>query len=404
MQIPFFRVSISEDEVAEVVDSLQSGWITTGPKVKRFEAAFAEIIGVEHAVALNSCTAALHLALEAIGLKRGDLVIVPTMTFAATAEVVRYFDAIPVFVDCNDDFNMDPIRIKDAVEKICDNKPVAGLKPPYGQIKALIPMHYGGYCCDMKSINRIAGDCNIDVIEDTAHALISYYRTDENEKWEHAGKFGKIGCFSFYANKCITTGEGGMAVTDDPDLAARMRMMSLHGMSRDAWKRYTDQGSWYYEIAAPGFKYNMTDIAAALGIHQLEKADMFRQQRKKIAERYNSVFAENPALQIPCGDSPSCKHSWHLYSLRLNLDRLKIDRSRFIEELKSKGIGCSVHWMPLHIHPYYRLQYGYGEGIFPAAESLWLRQISLPIYPSMTEEEIDYVIETVEEVSKRFGK
>ena len=404
MNIPFFRVFISDDEIAEVVDSLQSGWLTTGPKVKRFETAFAEAVGSKYAIALNSCTAALHLALEAIGLMRGDLVIVPTMTFAATAEVVRYFDAIPVFVDCDDDFNIDPICIKDTVEKIYNNKPVAGLKPPYGQIKALIPMHYGGYCCDMMSINQIVKDFDINVIEDAAHAFPAYYRANKTGEWIHAGKFGQIGCFSFYANKCITTGEGGMAVTDDPDLADRMRIMSLHGMSRDAWKRYTDQGSWYYEIIAPGFKYNMTDIAAALGLHQLEKADMFRQRRKEVAERYNSVFIDNPTLQIPPGDSAYRKHSWHLYSLRLNLDCLTIDRGRFIQELNSKGIGCSVHWMPLHLHPYYRQQYGYSEGIFPKAESLWLRQISLPIYPSMTDEEIDYVIEAVEEVSKRFRK
>ena len=404
MKIPFFRVSILDDEIAEVTDTLRSGWLTTGPKVKRFEAAFAEKVGVKHAIALNSCTAALHVALEAIGLNKGDLVLVPTMTFAATAEVVRYFNAVPVFVDCGVDFNIDPLCLEDTILKIRDNKPAAGLKPPYGRLKAIIPMHYGGYCCEMLSIIKIVKDFNIDIIEDAAHAFPSYYRGNNTVEWIHAGKFGQIGCFSFYANKCITTGEGGMAVTDDPDLADRMRIMSLHGMSHDAWKRYTDQGAWYYEIIAPGFKYNMTDIAAALGLRQLEKADIFRKRRKEVAERYNSVFGNNPTLQIPCGDSPYRKHSWHLYSLCLNLDCLTIDRSRFIEELKSKGIGCSVHWMPLHLHPYYRKQYGLGEEFFPQAGSLWIRQISLPIYPSMTDEEIDYVIEAVEEVSKRFKK
>jgi len=365
--------------------------LTTGPKVKKFEADFAERVGMKHAIAVNSCTAALHLALEAIGLKRGDLVLVPTMTFAATAEVIRYFDAIPVFVDCKDDFNIDPVCIKDTIEKICDDQPAAGLKPPYGQLRALIPMHYGGLCCDMTAISQIAEDYNISILEDAAHAFPSYYRGENTKAWIHAGKFGQIGCFSFYANKCITTGEGGMAVTDDPDLADRMQIMSLHGMSRDAWKRFTTQGSWYYEIIAPGFKYNMTDIAASLGIRQLEKADMFQQRRKEVAEHYNSVFSNNPALQIPCGDSEYRKHSWHLYSLRLNLERLKIDRAQFIEELKSRGIGCSVHWMPLHLHPYYQQQYDFREGDFPRAESIWMRQISLPIYPSMSNEEADYV-------------
>jgi perosamine synthetase len=404
LTVPYFRIDISEEEIAEVADSLRSGWLTTGPKVQRFETAFAKAVGVKHALALNSCTAALHLALEAIGLRRGDLVVVPTMTFAATAEVIRYFDAIPVFVDCGDDFNLNPHYLKDTLAKILGNEPVSGLKPPYGRVKAIIPMHYGGYCCDMLSMSKIAKDFNIELIEDSAHAFPSYFRSDNSGEWIHAGKFGKVGCFSFYANKCITTGEGGMAVTDDAELAHRMRVMSLHGMSRDAWKRYTDQGSWYYEILAPGFKYNMTDIAAALGLKQLEKANRFQQLRKNIADCYNLAFNANPALQIPPADSSSRRHSWHLYSLRLNLDLLTIDRKQFIEELKKRGLGCSVHWMPLHLHPYYREHYNYHKGLFPKAESLWLRQISLPIYPSMTEAERDYVIESVEAVSKEFGK
>ena len=405
MKIPFFRVSIAEDEIAEVVDTLTNGWLTTGPKVKKFEAEFAKTVGAKHAIALNSCTAALHLALEAIGLKRNDIVLLPTMTFAATAEVVRYFDAHPVFVDCKDDFNIDPNRLEETIIKLLENKPTAGLKPPYGIMKAIIPMHYGGYCCDMQAIIKIAKKYNLEIIEDAAHALLGYYRPDADSEWVQNGRFGRVGCFSFYSNKCITTGgEGGMAITDDDDLADRMRLMSLHGMSKNAWMRYSDQGSWYYEITSAGYKYNMTDLSASVGIKQLEKANKFLQRRKEVAEQYNSVFGNNPVLQIPPADTVLRKHSWHLYSMRLNLNKLTINRNQFIDELKSKGIGCSVHWMPLHLHPYYKQQYGYIEGVFPKAESIWLRQISLPIFPAMTDEEIGYVIEAVNEVTGRFRK
>jgi len=402
--IPFFKPSISEDEIEEVSESMRSGWLTTGPKVKQFEDEFANAVGAKYAVAVNSCTAALHLALEAIGVQQDDLVIVPTMTFAATAEVVRYFNATPVFVDCDNTLCIDPDALKLTISAIKEGKSVAGLNPPYGSIKAVIPMHYGGYACQMDAIMDIATEHNIMVIEDSAHAFPAYYRSDELQNWVHVGRFGRVGCFSFYANKCITTGEGGMAITDDEHIAERMRIMSLHGMNNDAWKRFTDQGSWYYEIIAPGFKYNMTDIAAAIGIHQIKRAEEFRIRRQNIAERYTECFRQIPELEPPPDDPQTRIHSWHLYSLRLNLDQLTIDRALFIEKLKERGVSCSVHWMPLHLHPYYRKTFGLGEKMFPVAECEWARLISLPIFPSMTDDEIEYVIQVVQDVSERFLK
>jgi dTDP-4-amino-4,6-dideoxygalactose transaminase len=402
--IPFFRPSISEEEIAEVSDSLRSGWLTTGPKTKQFEQDIASIVGTKYAVALNSCTAALHLALEATGIQQGDLVIVPTMTFAATAEIVRYFDAIPVFVDCDDTLNIDTGALKSTIEAILNNQPVAGLKPPYGTIRAIIPVHYGGYAVDMDNVMKIASEFDLDVIEDCAHTMPAFYRGNQTKDFKHTGTFGKVGCFSFYANKCITTGEGGMALTDDRVLAERMRLMSLHGMNNNAWKRFTKQGSWFYEIVAPGYKYNMTDVAASIGIHQAKRGEEFRAKRQRVAKLYTDNICEIPALQPPVSDPKTRIHSWHLYSLRLNLDRLTIDRIEFIERLKERGISCSVHWMPLHMQPYYHQTFGYEPEMFPFAARQWLRLISLPIFPSMTDGEIDFVIEVVTDVATQFSK
>ena len=401
MKIPFFRPSIFEDELNEVRQCLESGWLTTGPRTKQFETDFAQIVGAKHAIALNSCTAALHLSLEAIGLQAGDVVIVPTMTFAATAEVVRYFDATPVFVDCDQALCMDLESLEATVESILAQKSISGYSAPYGEIKAIIPMHCGGFCCDMEGIMSLAEETGIGVIEDCAHSFPSRYRKDDASEWKTAGKFGLTGCFSFYANKCITTGEGGMVVTDDAEIAKRINVMSLHGMNRDAWKRYTDQGSWYYEIVAPGFKYNMTDIAASIGIHQLKRYLEFREARKRVADRYNEAFHQHPAFEVPYDDESTRFHSWHLYYLRLNLERLRIARKEFIDELTGRGVGCSVHWLPLHLHPYYKKRYNFLAGVFPNAEREWPRLISLPIFPSMKDSEQEYVIEQVMDVAKR---
>jgi dTDP-4-amino-4,6-dideoxygalactose transaminase len=320
------------------------------------------------------------LALEAIGIKDGDEVILPTMTFAATAEVVHYRKAKPVLVDCQaDTFNIDPGQIERAITD---------------KTKAIIPVHIAGQPCDMEPILPIARARGLRVIEDAAHALPASYRGKK------IGTIGDVTCFSFYATKTITTGEGGMATTDNPEWADRMRMMSLHGISHDGWKRYTKEGSWYYEILEAGFKYNLTDIAAAIGIEQLKKCTAFRDSRARIARVYDEGFADVPEIQTPVY-RPDVEHSWHLYVIQLDQERLKINRNQFIEALKEQGIGTSVHFIPLHLHPYYRDKFGYAPKNFPKASEIYQRIISLPIYPKMTEANIAYVIEAVREVVKQ---
>jgi perosamine synthetase len=403
--VPFFRPSITEREIEEVVATLRSGWLTTGPRSKDFEAELARYVGAKHGIAVNSCTAALHLALEAIGLRRGDLVLVPTMTFAATAEVVRYFDATPVFVDCDPDtLCIDPVAARATVEAIRAGRPVAGLEPPYGPLRAILPVHYGGQMVDVDAVTRLAREHDLVVIEDAAHTLPAFYRSGPAADWRAVGTTARATCFSFYANKCITTGEGGMVVTDDDALAERMRVMSLHGMSKDAWKRFTAQGSWYYEIVAPGFKYNLTDIAAALGLVQLRRADELWRARREVAQWYHDALATVPGIKRPV-ELADRQHSWHLYAIQLDLAVWK-DRAAFIEGLRQRGIGASVHWMPLHLHPYYRETYGYGPGLHPVAEAVWPRLVSLPIFPGMTRDEVGRVVEAMRslEVAQRPGR
>jgi len=375
--IPFHVPQIDEEEIRSVVETLKSGWLTTGMKVKRFEEDFARYLGSSHAIAVNSCTAALHLALEAVGIEEGDEVIVPTMTFTASAEVVLYLKAKPVLVDClPDTFNIDPDRLQRAITP---------------RTKAIIPVHFGGQPCDMGRILEIARRHNLYVIEDAAHALPAKYRG------KTVGTIGDITCFSFYATKTITTGEGGMATTQNPEWAARMRMMSLHGISHDAWKRYAKEGSWYYEVLRPGFKYNLTDIGAAIGIEQLKKCDAFGASRNRIATAYDKGFSALPEIQTPVCE-PDLQHAWHLYVIQLRPDRLKITRDQFIEALKEQGIGTSVHFIPLHLHPYYRDKFGYAPDDFPRATEAYHRIISLPIYPKMTDPNIDHVIDAVTQV------
>lgn len=375
--VPFHRPDIGREELDSVRDSLLSGWLTTGPKVKRFEEDFKKAVGASHAVAVNSATAALHLALEAIGIKAEDEVIVPTMTFTATAEVVCYFKARPVLVDCDPEtLNITPMTIEKAITP---------------RTKAIIPVHMAGQPCDMDAIMAIARRHKLKVIEDAAHSLPAYY------KGMMIGTIGDITCFSFYATKTITTGEGGMAVTDNAAWAKRMRIMSLHGISKDAWKRYTAEGSWYYEVVSPGFKYNMTDLAAAIGIEQLKKNLRFWQRRRKIAETYNRAFAGVEGLERPTADA-AMRHAWHLYILKLVPEKLRIDRSRFIDMLKERGVGTSVHFIPLHLHPFYRKAFGYRPADFPSATRAFQRIVSLPIFPSMSDTEVRHVITTVKEV------
>jgi dTDP-4-amino-4,6-dideoxygalactose transaminase len=378
--LPFHVPDIAEDEIQAVVETLRSGWLTTGSKVREFEEAFAGYVGCRHAVAVNSGTAALHLALDAVGVKEGDEVLIPTMTFAATAEVVLYFKAKPVLVDCQPDtLNIDP----DQIEKALTSK-----------TKAIIPVHIGGQPCDMERILEIARIHHLSVVEDAAHALPARYRG------AMIGVIGDITCFSFYATKTITTGEGGMATTENPEWAERMRIMSLHGISRDAWKRYTAEGSWYYEILYPGFKYNLTDVAAALGVQQLRKADRFWEFRQRCATLYNAGFKDVPEITVPYVE-PDVQHAWHLYVIQLNLEQLGTSRNAFIELLKRENIGTSVHFIPLHLHPYYRDTFGYRPEDFPNASSAFERIVSLPIYPKMTDGDVQYVIEAVKKLVRQ---
>jgi len=381
--IPFHIPAIGEDEIRSVVETLESGWLTTGRKVKSFEDDFARYVGSKHAVAVNSGTAALHLALDAIGIREGDEVIVPAMTFAATAEVVLYFKAQPILVDCQrDTLNLDPTQIDAAITS---------------KTKAIIPVHFGGQPCEMDQILDIAKKHNLRVIEDAAHALPAIHNGHK------VGGIGDITCFSFYATKTITTGEGGMATTENSEWAERMRMMSLHGISHDAWKRYTKEGSWYYEILYPGFKYNLTDIAAAIGIEQLKKCNEFWEGRQRIAMNYAKAFADLQEIQLP-----SCRngvqHAWHLFVIQLNLERLRINRNQFIEALREKEIGTSVHFIPLHLHPYYRDKFGYKPEDFPNASEAFERIVSLPIYPKMNEGNVRDVIVAMRQLMQEYRR
>jgi dTDP-4-amino-4,6-dideoxygalactose transaminase len=386
LKIPFHRAEIGEEEIAEVVATLRSGWLTTGPKTKQFEADFAAYVGAKHAIALNSATAALHLAVEAIGLQRGESVLVPTMTFAATAEIVRYFDAKPILVDCHeDDFNLDCNHARaQAAAAIARGE----------KLRAILPVHYGGRVVDMAGVRALAKDFDLRVIEDAAHCCPAQYRDNASAPWKSVGAQSDVCCYSFYANKCITTGEGGMACTDNDALAERMRIMSLHGISKDAWKRFTSEGSWAYEIIAPGYKYNLTDIAASIGLHQLKKADRLRVEREHVAKAYQQRLADIPEIIAP-GNDANRIHSWHLFVIRLRLDHLTIDRAQVIDLLREAGIGTSVHWMPLHLHPYYRDNYGYQPADFPVATRLFPEIISLPIFPGMSDHDVAFVCDTL---------
>lgn len=393
--IPFHKPSIDSAEIDEVVDTLRSGWLTTGAKAKQFEADFARYLERQHAVAVNSCTAALHLALEAIGLKAGEVVVVPTMTFAATAEVVRYFNARPLLVDCRaKDFNLDVV---DAARKI-DGALATGQK-----VRAIIPVHFGGQVGDVAGVAALAKRYRLKIIEDAAHCCPAYFRNSLSQPWQTVGTGADISCYSFYANKTITTGEGGMACTDNADYADRMRIMSLHGISRDAWKRFTAEGSWYYEIIAPGFKYNMTDIAAAIGLQQLVKANDMHKKRTRLAECYAKALEAVDELILP-QTQPNRIHSWHLYVIRLKLKQLSIDRGEIIEEIKKSGIGTSVHWMPLHMHPYYRETFGYEPNDLPQAAQLYPEIISLPLYPEMSEAAVQHVSTKLKQIIARHRK
>src|SRR3990167_7797776 len=375
--LPFALPEIGEEEIAEVVDTLRSGWVTTGPKARLFEQAFVDYLGDPslQAIAVNSATAGLHLALEAIGIAPGDEVITTTHTFTATAEVVRYLGADVRLVDIAPaTLNIDPCLIEAAITP---------------RTKAIMPVHYAGLAADMPVILAIARRHGLKVVEDAAHALPT---TSAGRRVGTLDSDATV--FSFYANKTMTTGEGGMLVTRDAALAKRAQIMRLHGMSRDAFDRFTATvPSWYYEIVAPGFKYNLTDIAAALGLHQLKKAHAFAQHRAAIATRYNAAFADLPVITAP--EAPAGElHPWHLYVLRL-LPTAGIARDAFIERLFALGIGCSVHYIPLHLQPYWRDRYGLRAADFPASQHAYEQMLSLPIYSRMSDADTDRVIAAV---------
>ncbi|PRD68396.1 UDP-4-amino-4,6-dideoxy-N-acetyl-beta-L-altrosamine transaminase [Malikia spinosa] len=379
--LPFALPEIGEEEIAEVVSSLRSGWVTTGPKAKQFESDFVEYLGGGlEAVAVNSATAGLHLGLEAMGIGPGDEVITTTHTFTATAEIIRYLGADPVFVDV--DANTLCIDV-DAVE--------AAITP---RTKAIIPVHFAGRSADMDRLLAMAKKHDLRVMEDAAHSLPTTC----------SGKMigtldSDVTVFSFYANKTITTGEGGMLVTRDPEIAKRARVMRLHGINRDAFDRFTAKApSWYYEIVAPGFKYNMTDIAASMGIHQLKKANAFQQKRAHIAALYDEALADLPIVKPPQSAEGDI-HSWHLYVIQLD-DSVAITRDQFVERMFAQGIGCSVHYIPLHLHPYWRDTYKLTPEMFPVSQRIYERTLSLPLYTRMTDDDVKRVVSAVKEALK----
>ena len=366
------------------MEVLDSGWLTTGRRAVEFEAGVAAEVGSAHAVAVNSATAALHLILEALGVRSGDEVVVPTYTFAACGEVCRYLDARPRLADVDaKTFNVTAETVE------------AQLRP---ETKAIMVVHFGGALADMEPILELARSRNLPVIEDAAHALPA------SRDGRAAGSWGTAGALSFYATKTVTTGEGGMIVTDSAEIADRARSMRLHGLSRDAWKRYTGSGNWYYEIEDAGFKYNMTDVAAAIGIVQLERAESMRAARERVARRYSEgVIAAGlgDLVELPAMPRPNEVHAWHLYPLRLNLDLVQLTRADTIDRLGAAGIGTSVHFIPLHLHPYYRRTYGYEPGDLPVAKLQYEREISLPIYPDLSDAEVDYVVEELATIGRR---
>lgn len=379
----FHRPFITEEEINEMVDTLRSGWLSMGPKTIRFEDEFNKYIGSKRSIAVSSWTAAGHLSLEAFGIQRDDEVIVPTMTFPATAEIVCYFGAKPVIVDVEEDTLN--ISLKE-IEKALTPK-----------TKAIIPVHYGGQPCDMDEIMGFAKQHNLKVLEDAAHSLPAYY------KGRKIGTIADVTCFSFYATKTLSTGEGGMICTNDEEIAERCAIMRLHGINRDAWKRYSESGSWYYEVVAPGYKYNFTDLQASLGLPQLKKVDDMWNSRKAIAAKYTEAFKDLDTITLHT-IKPDRESSWHLYPVRLNLDMLKIGRAQIIDELKQNNIGVGVHFMPVHQHLFYSETFKLDDKNYPVASSVFPRLLSLPIYPGMTEKNVEKVINVFTDILKKYRK
>jgi dTDP-4-amino-4,6-dideoxygalactose transaminase len=376
---------IGEREKQLVLESLESGWITTGPRVQELASRVAAIAGAKHAVAVNSATGALHLALEAMGIGPGDEVITSTWTFAATVNVIEHVHARPVLVDVEPDtLNLDPARVAEAITP---------------RTKVLITVDYGGQPCDYDALRALTAPRGIRIIDDAAHALGAAYRG----RPVGSASLADVTAFSFYATKNLSTGEGGAAVTDDAAIAERIQLLSLHGMSRDAWKRYSDTGSWFYEVVAPGWKYNLSDVLAAIGVGQLDRFEQFQARRRELVERMKAGLADVPEVRTMTA-RPDVTHAWHLFPIALELERLGIDRARFIAELRAENIGTSVHFIPIHRHPHFRDSLRLEPAAFPVAEDAYHRAITLPLFPRMSDRDADDVVAAVRKIARAFRR
>jgi dTDP-4-amino-4,6-dideoxygalactose transaminase len=387
--VPYHRPLIGKEEIEEVVRTLKSGWLTTGPRTEQFEREFREYIGTPHALAVNSCTAGLHLALAALNIGPGSEVITTPLTFCATVNTILHVGATPVLADVSPDGNIEPTSVEERLTS---------------RTRAIIPVHLAGLPCDMDALWKLARRHRLHVIEDCAHAAGSRHKgwpVGAGNPETSDGSDAAV--FSFYATKNLTTGEGGMVTTRSEALAEEVRLLCLHGISRDAWNRYSDHGNWYYQVLAAGFKYNLSDIQSAIGIHQLRKLEHFIDVRTRYAQLYNELLADVAEVELP-PDRADCRHSWHLYALRLNLEMLSISRDDFISALRAKGISTSVHFIPIPLHPFFAAFAHRPENQCPKALALYPRLVSLPLYPAMTEGQLEYVAKSVKEIAVRNSK
>jgi dTDP-4-amino-4,6-dideoxygalactose transaminase len=380
--LPFSPPDIGEEEIAAVVDTLRSGWVTSGPKSRQFAQDFAAFVNAEAGLGVNSCTGGLHIALATLGIGAGDEVITTTMTFTSSVNVIEHVGAKPVLVDIDPDtLNMNPERVAEAITE---------------RTKAIMPVHYSGHPVDMSAIKALADEHDLYIIEDAAHSVPAQFAG------QMIGSIGDLTSFSFYATKNMTTGEGGM-LTGKQEYIERAKLFCLHGMSRDAWKRYSATGSWYYEVVEAGFKYNMTDIQAAMGLVQLGRLPQMQQRRYEVVEMYNDAFSRLDALQAPIARD-NVQHAWHLYVMRLNLDHLSIDRAQFIDEMKARNIGTSVHFIPVHLHPFYADKYGFQPQDYPVAYGEYQRTVSLPLHSGLSDDNVADVIAAVTNIVDTYGK
>jgi dTDP-4-amino-4,6-dideoxygalactose transaminase len=385
MRVPFYRPSIGREEIDEVVNTLESGWLTTGPKTAEFERAFRSYVGAPSALAVSSCTAGLHLALAAMNIGAGDEVITTPLTFCSTVHVILHTGATPVLADVGQDGNIDPAAV------------AARMTP---RTRAILPVHLAGLPVEMNQIWELAKRHRLRVIEDCAHAAGACYQgVPVGGGNPEQGWYSDAAAFSFYATKNLTTGEGGMVTTHDEEIANKLKILCLHGISKDAWNRYSDKGNWYYEVLEPGFKYNLSDIQSSIGIHQLKKLEHFTETRGRYARLYNELLADVDELELP-PDRCDSRHAWHLYMLRINLEKLSIGRDEFIELLREKGVGTSVHFIPIPLHPFFSARRAGNE--CPQALSLYKRLVSLPLYPGMTEDQVVHTAESVKDLARKF--